>query len=42
VKLAEALAGLRLPKQSVGPYAAPKGRASSGLSAPLSALLKGR
>jgi allantoin racemase len=41
VKLAEALAGLRLPKQSVGPYAPPKGRATSGLSAPLAAMLKG-
>jgi allantoin racemase len=41
VKLAEGLVGLGLPKQSVGPYAAPQGRATSGLSGPLAALLRG-
>ena len=41
VKLAEALVALRLPKPGFGSFAAPRGRASVGLDAPLAALLRG-
>jgi allantoin racemase len=41
VKLAEALAGLNLPRPSAGSLAAPRGRASSGLSPALARLLGG-
>jgi allantoin racemase len=41
VKLLEGLAGLGLPKPRSGSYAAPAGRASSGLSPALDALLRG-
>jgi allantoin racemase len=41
VKLAETLVALRLPKPAAGSFAAPSGRASVGLDAPLAALLRG-
>jgi allantoin racemase len=41
VKLAEAMVALGLPKPTAGSYAAPKGRETGGLSAPLAALLRG-
>jgi allantoin racemase len=41
VKLAEALVALRLPKPRAGSFAAPTGRLSIGLDAPLAALLRG-
>ena len=41
VKLAEALVALKLPRPGQGSFAAPQGRASLGLGAPLAALLRG-
>jgi allantoin racemase len=41
VKMAEMLVALGLPKPATGPFAAPLNRESTGLSAPLAALLRG-